>query len=115
MLIEGIFLIVSMLIIWFNTDAFLEYARLLRLPGVKVKEYYLAKDRDCTLSYHTFLLLKYNNFFTRLITCPICTSAWLSFTVGICTDMGFTNYPILFICSLYLYELYNKLTGYENK
>lgn len=115
MIFEGIFLIVSILIIWFSTDAFLEYTRLLRLPFFKVKEYTIAKERDCTLSYHTFLLLNYNNFFTRLITCPICTSAWLSLITGIFADMRFIDYPILFICSLYLYELYNKLIGYENK
>lgn len=115
MIFEGIFLIVSILIIWFNTDAFLEYARLLHLPGVKVKEYLVAKDRDCTLSYHTFLLLNYNNFFTRLITCPVCTSAWLTLIVGIFIDLALIDYPILFICSLYFYEVYNKLTGYENK
>jgi len=115
MFIEGLFLIVSILIIWFNTEAFVEYSRLFNLPLVKVKEYLIAKERDCTLSYHTYLLLNYNNFFIRLITCPICTSFWLSIIIGICAGMNFIKYPILFICSLYLYELYNKLTGYENK
>jgi hypothetical protein len=115
MFIENLFLIVSILIIWFNTEAFVEYSRLLHLPLVKVKEYLFAKKRDCTLSYHTFLLINYNNFFTRLITCPICTSVWLSIIVGIFTQLLFIYYPMLFICSLYLYELYNKLTGYENK
>lgn len=115
MFIEGLFLIVSVLIVWFNTEAFVEYSRLLHLPLVKVKEYSLAKERDCTLSYHTYLLLHYNNFFVRLITCPICTSFWLSIVVGICADISFIHYPALFILSLYLYEAYNKLTGYENK
>lgn len=115
MIIEYTFLITTILIIWFNTDAFIEYSRILRIPGVKVKEYLIAKDRDCTLSYHTFLLLNYNNFFTRLITCPVCTSVWLSIIIGLCTQLSFICYPVLFICSLYLYELYNKLTGYENK
>lgn len=115
MIFEGIFLIVSILIIWFNTDAFVEYARLLKLPVVKVKEYTVAKEKDCTLSYHMYLLLHHNNFFTRLITCPICTSMWLSIIIGVIIDLPFIDYPILFIFSLYLYELYNKLTGYENK
>jgi len=115
MIIEYIFFITSLLIIWFNTEAFVEYSRLLHLPYVKTKEYLIAKEKDCTLSYHTFLLLNYNNFFTRLITCPICTSVWLSIIVGMFTQLSFICYPVLFICSLYLYELYNKLTGYENK
>ena len=115
MIIEGIFLIVSILIIWFNTDAFVEYATLFHLPIIKVKEYLAAKERDCTLTYHTFLLFNYNNFFTRLITCPVCTSLWLTIIIGFFTQLSFISYPILFICSLYLYELYNKLTGYENK
>lgn len=115
MFIEGLFLIVSVLIIWFNTEAFVEYSRLLHLPLVKVKEYLAAKEKDCTLSYHTYLLFNYNNFFTRLITCPICTSFWLSIIIGICADLNFIDYPILFILSLYLYEAYNKLTSHENK
>ena len=115
MFIERIFLITSILIIWFNTEAFVEYVTLFRLPVVKVKEYIVAKDKDCTLTYHTFLLFNYNNFFTRLITCPICTSFWLTIIVGFFTQLSFISYPALFICSLYLYELYNKLTGYENK
>lgn len=114
-MLETIFLITSLLIIWFNTDAFVEYATLFRLPLIKVKEYLAAKDRDCTLTYHTFLLFNHNNFFTRLITCPICTSFWLTIIVGFFTQLSFISYPVLFICSLYLYELYNKLTGYENK
>ena len=114
-MITSIFFITSVLIIWFNTDAFVEYFNVLRIPGVKVKEYLAAKDRDCILTYHTFLLLNYNNFFTRLITCPICTTVWLSFIVGLFIQISFIYYPVLFIISLYLYELYNKLTGYENK
>lgn len=111
----NIFLITSLLIIWFNTDAFVEYSTLFRLPFVKIKEYLKAKDRDCTLTYHTFLLFNYNNFFSRLITCPICTCFWLSFIVNIVTDKKIIEYPIIFICSLYLYELYNYITNYENK
>lgn len=114
-IINSIFFITSILIIWFNTDAFVEYCKLIKFPFVKVKEYLIAKERDCTLSYHTFLLLNYNNFFVKLLTCPVCFCVWLSLIAVIFTDMGFINYPILFICSLYLYELYNKLTGYENK
>jgi len=110
-----IFLITSILLIWFNTEAFVEYSKILHLPCVKVKEYLIAKEKDCTLSYHTFLLLNYNNFFTRLITCPVCTSVWLSVIIGFCTQLSFICYPVIFISSLYLYELYNKLTGYENK
>ena len=115
MFIEGLFLIVTVLIIWFNTDAFVEYSRLLHIPVVKVKEFSVAYEKDCTLSYHTFLLMNYNNFFTRLITCPICTSFWLSIITGIFVNLHIIEYPMLFILSLYGYELYNKLTGYENK
>jgi hypothetical protein len=111
----AIFLITSILLIWFNTEAFVEYAKLIHLPYVKVKEYLIAKEKDCTISYHTFLLVNYNNFFTRLITCPICTSFWLSVIIGFFAQLSFICCPVIFICSLYLYEAYNKLTGYENK
>lgn len=114
-MLETIFLISTILIIWFNTDAFVEYARLLHFPFAKIKEYLKAKDRDCTLTYHTFLLFNYNNFFTRLITCPICTCVWLSIISDIIINYKFTQFPILFICSLCLYELYNHLSNHANK
>jgi len=63
-----IFLFVFVLIIWFNTEAFVEYSHLLKLKWFKVNDYLIAKESDFTLTYHSYLLQKHNNFFTRLIT-----------------------------------------------
>lgn len=114
-MIFNIFLITTILIVWFNTDAFVEYATIFRLPLVKIKEYLQAKNKDCTITYHNFLLFNYNNFFVRLITCPICTSIWLSLILDIMKNYKLNDFPILFICSLLLYKMYNLLSNYENK
>lgn len=104
-----LYIIVTILIIWFNTDAFIEYGKILHLPYIKIKEYFLAKEKDCTLTYHTYLLYKHNNFFTRLITCPICTTSWLCIFSYVFVDITFIETLQLFIFSLLLYGLFNKL------
>ena len=60
-----IFLVTTILVLWFNTDAFVEYLQLLRLKWFKVSDYAEAKLKDCSLTYHTYLLYKHNNFFVR--------------------------------------------------
>jgi hypothetical protein len=108
-MINLIFLITSILIVWFNTEAFIEYIQLFRIPLFKIKEYNIEKEKDCTIDYHLYLKLHHNNFFTRLITCPICTSFWLSLVGSILFSINLLNFGIIFICSLLLYFLFNKL------
>jgi hypothetical protein len=61
-----------LLVIWFNTEAFVEYSHILKLKWFKIYDYLNAKETDFTLTYHSYLLQKHNSFFTRLITCPFC-------------------------------------------
>lgn len=63
-------------LVWFKTDAFAEYGRLLHLSWTKADDYYLVKESDPAITYHKFLLEYYNCFFVRLITCPICLGLW---------------------------------------
>jgi hypothetical protein len=106
-----IFFITTILVIWFNTDAFVEYMQLLRINFFKIKQYIEAKQKDCTLTYHNYLLYKHNNFFTRLITCPICLTVWLCFLLYLFTDMELSDCPMIFICSLLLYYIFNKVSS----
>jgi hypothetical protein len=108
-MINLIFLITSILIVWFNTEAFIEYMQLFKLNFFKIKEYNIEKEKDCTIDYHLYLKLHHNNFFTRLITCPICTSFWLSLVGSILFSINLLNFGIIFICSLLLYFAFNKL------
>ena len=66
------------LLIWFKTEAFVEYAKLIHISKFfKIELYEEMKNNGADMSYHEFLLEHFNMFGTRLITCPICVSTWL--------------------------------------
>jgi len=75
MFIEGLFLIVSMLIIWFNTEAFVKYSRLLHLPLVKVKEYLIAKEKN----FNYFVELCKINYATKVTNG--CFAPWMMYKI----------------------------------
>lgn len=82
--------IAFVLYVWLKTDAFHEYVS--DLPFVKrFNLFYIAEYEDYTnpvkqlnnidrisTTYIQYLQTRRNSFFTRLITCPICLSFWLS-------------------------------------
>jgi hypothetical protein len=106
-----IFFLALILILWFNTEVFVEYCNLLRLPFFKTKQYIEAKKQDCSLSYHTYLLSRHNCFFVRLITCPICFNFWMCLLLYIFSDyMYLEEFPFIFISSLLSYFIFNKLS-----
>ena len=66
------------LLIWFKTEAFVEYMKLFRLSKLFKIDLYEEMNRGgADMSYHEFLLEHFNMFGTRLITCPICVTTWL--------------------------------------
>ena len=74
--------------IWFNTEAFIEYITLLNLEEYfMVGEYKDATKDDPLTTYPEYLIANHSNFFTRLISCPICLgtqlSIWLSIPIVI--------------------------------
>ena len=82
MVFSTIFIIaltVTVLLVWFNSDAFIDFAKLVgggRFFGIK--EYERLLESRATLDYHTYLLEYKNSFFIRLITCPLCFGLWVS-------------------------------------
>lgn len=74
--------LVVLLYVWFDTDAFPEWAGLLRLKFLKYKEFALHKQGVVPMfashTYPEFLSYKYggSSFLIRLITCPICFTVW---------------------------------------
>jgi hypothetical protein len=67
--------------IWFKTDAFIEYFKYIKYFNklFKINDFIVFREKYNNIDYHAFLLLNYNNFFTRLITCPSCVSVWVTF------------------------------------
>ena len=84
MLISSI--IALILVIWFKTDAFLEYCRLFHLNSISFyKDFDTKQVEDASLTYHIYLRRYHNCFFVRLITCPICLGIWLGILAGVIT------------------------------
>lgn len=108
-MIQIIFLNTFLLVIWFNTDVFIEY---LKFTGnlFKIKEYELEKNNDFSLTYHSFLLKKYNSFLIRLITCPLCFNFWTTLLFTIVFNYQFIYIPIVYILSLLIYFVFTKLS-----
>lgn len=109
-MITLLFLFVFVLIIWFNTEAFVEYSHLLKLKWFKINAYLTAKDSDFTLTYHSYLLQKHNSFFTRLITCPFCLNFWLILIGKFIFGYSFIEIPTIYVTSLITYFIFNKLS-----
>ena len=92
------------LLVWFRSNAFVEYLEVLGLDmAFGAREY---KKASSEVSYHMrytdFLLLKYNSFFIRLITCPLCLSVWIS--VIISATRGWELFPFLVVLPLIIYN-----------
>lgn len=105
-------IVAMILLIWFRTEAFLEYCRIFRLNRISFYEHYdyIKQNEDATLTYHGYLLKYHNNFFTRLITCPICSSVWVAGFVAILTLKACTL-PAAMIGGLILYLVIDRLLG----
>lgn len=96
------------LIIWFKTDAFIEYTKLLKLDKwFSVDDYEKHKSNDFELTYHLYLRSHKNTFLSRLVTCPICLTTWMFMIVLILDSMS--NFCLNVIVTLSLYYLFSKL------
>lgn len=101
--------IVSILIIWFDTDAFSEYAKLYGIKKICLVDLY-ENERAASgglLDYPSFLRIKYDNFFTRLISCQLCLSFWISAVLALSIDK-FSFFLFYYVCSVSLYLFIKK-------
>lgn len=105
--IVGICFVALTLLVWFDTDAFIEYVKLFKLEKWFKVDQFLEIEQSPDFGYREFLLEYHNNFFTRLIACPICTSVWLGFCVSIFTSL--TLSPVFALGGLLLYKWSRKL------
>lgn len=106
---DVVFVNLFILIIWFKTDALIEYATLLKLKRwFFVDDFETKRAEDFELTYHLYLRQYRNCFFSRLITCPICLTTWLT---GIVLIMGGTisEFTLNVTLTLSLYYLFSKL------
>ena len=76
--------VAMLLVAWLVKNAFVEYIKLFRLTKwFHVAEFIQAASNDAELAYPTFLVMYWDSWLTRLLSCPICLSVWIAaiFTV----------------------------------
>lgn len=97
------------LLVWFKSDAFVEYGKLLRFqPWLRLKEYEEKRlTESFPLTYPTFLRLTSDSFLMKLITCPLCLSFWLSLIGIFFIPVYFI--PIVYVVSLLIYGMIIRL------
>ena len=97
---------VFLLFVWFNTEAFIEYMRYIPYINelLKIKQYIEYQKKNNCLNYPLYLVVYYNNFFTKLISCPYCLLFWVNISSSYLLSDNifiFVNY----IISLILYSI----------
>ena len=99
--------VLLILIVWFKTDAFVEYCRFFGIEKhFHINEYLEAKKEDLELTYHLYLRMNYDSFFVRLITCPICLTIWIYLPILL---IELIVYPVFVLFTLFLYYLFIRL------
>jgi len=99
------------LIVWFQTNAFIEYCGRFPIISKIVDNFNKMTQAGLSSSFPSFLALNYNSFFVRLITCPYCLNFWLS--LGTSFFVGYKFFAFIYITSLIYYILILKLNKHE--
>lgn len=102
-ILNTVFTGIGLLIVWFHTEAFIEYSKLLKISSLfKINEFEKAYDTDYTLEYLTWLKLKYPTFLTKLITCPWCIGFWVSIICALFFNT-FYIFPVVYVITIIMY------------
>lgn len=109
-MIPIICLIAILLLIWFRTDAWIEYCRLFHLNIISFyKDFDIKYKEDVSLTYLNYLRRYHDCFFVRLITCPICLAVWLGIIFSLFTPFAFL--PLYIIGGLLIFTIIDRLLG----
>jgi hypothetical protein len=110
--------ITTVMLVWFKTDALIDWGQLIGLGTfLNAFDFYLERFRFAPneFNYPSYLKIKYPNFLTKLISCPVCLSFWMvlaaSFLVGILLlDLWLILFiPVTYILTLMTYGTVTKL------
>ena len=98
------FAVSLILFVWFNTNAFIEYCRLLGFKKLFLIDKF---ENSPELDYPSFLINNKNCFLFRLLVCPACLGAWIN------AGFFFLNYDFIlaivnYWVSLFAYFILNK-------
>jgi hypothetical protein len=98
-------------IVLYNTNVIVEYFKYLPFvrQKLKIKDFleYQNLTGDTTLLYIQYLASTYNNFFIKLISCPLCLGFW----INLVSSLYLSNPEGVFISytiSVILYTIFKK-------
>lgn len=104
-----IFFINFILLIWFHTEAFIEYCKLFNMGSLfKINKYFEYKKINPEIKYLDFLALKHSNFFTKLISCPYCLNFWITLISCIIFSNIYLFFSI-YMTSIFVYLFFKKI------
>jgi len=97
------------LFIWFETNAVIEYAKILKLGRFfYIEEYEESLEAAPDLSYAFFIVTHKDTFINRLLSCPYCLCTWIIFYFAVILGAvyGVEVLGLIFVdwfAALYLY------------
>ena len=103
--------ITSVLVVWYLTNAFVEYSRLLGLGKFLLAdryEDYLHNSMNYETTYPQFLKIYSDSFLFKILECHFCLGFWLS--VVCCVKIGFIYLPVLYLISLLQFLIIKKVS-----
>ena len=107
MLIQ-IFWVVFILFIWFNTDAFIQYGKLLKLDKIaKIDLWESYRLTNPIITYLEYLSIKHRGFITKLITCKTCLNFWITLIICLLFD-SLVQLPVIYMLSYIIHKLITK-------
>jgi len=99
------------LLIWFKTNAFIEYFKYFPFINKIIKKYDDSCKAGLDIGFINFLKLNYDSFFIRLATCPFCINFWFSIITAF--FVGYKFFALIYISSLVYYKIVNILSKHE--
>lgn len=108
------FILAQILVIWFQTNAFIEWVKMLKIGRTffKASEYdqYVEEELD-PHTYPYFLLSKNSSFFNKIISCPYCLNFYLCLFMYAFVHqyVSFWYFSVIYITSIAIYLIIKKL------
>jgi hypothetical protein len=104
-MIEVLF-VVFFMYVWFETDAFVDYGRALRLTKfLYIDDWDVWREKYPRVTYLQYVSSRHRGFFTKLMSCKSCLCFWLS-ALACHFGVGILWTPAVYLASLFAYNLY---------
>ena len=113
-IVYAVFLVVTVMVVWFKTDAFVEYMDFFYINKFfYIDDYRKKADEDPMIDYPKYLLIHKSYFFIKLISCPICLSIWLSVGAVSLSGLPLVSFGAVEVFSLFVYFILCKVMEHD--